>query len=186
MSFYKFIISKSFVKQVLIAIVSSVIFILALKWWLNETTNHNQKIQVPDLHGFTINEVKTKLDEINLNFIVIDSASYNPKHTKKSVIEQVPEAGNFVKEKRKIYLTINPSKYREVTIPDLNSKTKRQATSQLRSIGLKINGKSEYIKDLGKDVVRGLKVDDKKIEPGDKIPKNTKVTLILGDGKGGK
>ena len=38
--------------------------------------------------------------------------------------------GSFVKEKRKIYLTLNPSKYRDITIPDLNGQSKRQAITQ--------------------------------------------------------
>ena len=49
--------------------------------------------------------------------------------------EQSPEAGDFVKEKRKIYLTLNPSKYRDITVTDLNGRTKRQAISELQAIG---------------------------------------------------
>lgn len=184
MSFVKFITNKSFFIQLAIAVVGFVIFFFGLQWWLGSTTNHDQKIEVPDLNRLSLAEVETKLNELNLDFIIIDSASYNPNYPKKSVIEQVPEAGDFVKEKRKIYLTLNPSKYRDITIPDLNGRTKRQASSQLQSIGFIIGENEEYIKDLGKDVVRGLKVKGKKIKPGDKFPKNTVIDLILGDGQG--
>jgi len=119
---------------------------------------------------------------LNLDFLVIDSASYNPKYPKKSVIEQTPEAGSFVKEKRKIYLTLNPSKYRDIIIPDLNGKSKRQAITQLQSKGFKI-GKFYYIPDIGKDVIRGLKSNGKKLKPGSKLEKNAVIDLILGDGK---
>jgi beta-lactam-binding protein with PASTA domain len=111
----------------------------------------------------SLSKVETTLKELNLDFLVIDSASYNPKYPKRSVIEQTPESGSFVKEKRKIYLTLNPSKYRDITIPDLNGRSKRQAITQLQSIGFKI-GEFSYVPDIGKDVVRGLKSDGKKIK----------------------
>ena len=136
MSFFQFLKSKSFFKQLVIAIVGLLVFVFALKYWLGFSTNHDQKIQVPNLHKMSLENVDKKLKELNLDFKVIDSASYNPEYPKKSVIDQSPEVGSFVKEKRKIYLTLNPSKYRDITIPDLNGKTKRQATSHLRSIGL--------------------------------------------------
>lgn len=168
--------------QIGIAIVGVLLFVFVLKWWLGFTTNHDQKIQVPDLNRMSLSDVEIKLKDLNLDFIVIDSASYNPSYPNKSVIEQTPEAGDFVKEKRKIYLTLNPSKYRDITIPDLNGRTKRQAMTQLLSIGFKI-GEFSYIPDIGKDVVRGLSSNGKKLKPGIKLPKNSVIDLVLGDGK---
>tara|TARA_B100000787_G_scaffold2652_1_gene2005 strand:- start:3379 stop:3555 length:177 start_codon:yes stop_codon:yes gene_type:complete len=56
----------------------------------------------------TLTEVKQKLKGLNLDLKVMDSARYNPNYPNKSVIEQNPLAGDFVKEKRKIYLVLNP------------------------------------------------------------------------------
>ena len=181
MNFFRFLKSKSFFIQIGIAIVSVSLLIMGIKWWLSFTTNHDQKIQVPDLNKMSLSNVETKLKELNLDFLVIDSASYNPKYPKQSVIEQTPESGSFVKEKRKIYLTLNPSKYRDITIPDLNGQSKRQAITQLQSIGFKI-GKFLYIRDY-KDVIRGLKSNGKKLKSGSKLEKNAVIDLIMGDGK---
>ncbi|MFD2566219.1 PASTA domain-containing protein [Pseudotenacibaculum haliotis] len=183
MSFFRFIKSKSFFIQVAIALVGLLLFVFVLQWWLGFTTNHDQKIQVPDLNRMSLTDVESKLKELNLDFIVIDSASYNPSYPKRSVIEQSPEAGDFVKERRKIYLTLNPSKYRDITIPDLNGRSKRQAMTQLQSIGFEI-GEFSYIKDIGKDVVRGLKYKGRTLKPGEKLPKNSVIDMVLGDGKG--
>lgn len=180
----QFLKSKTFLKQLGIAIVSIFAFVFLLKWWLGLTTNHNQKIQVPDLQKMSLANVEQKLNELNLDYIVIDSASYNPNFPKKSVMEQNPEAGDFVKERRKIYLTLNPSKYRDVEIPDLNGRTRRQATTHLQSIGFKVGNDVTWVRDLGKDVVRGLKYKGDKIKPGTKLPKQTTINLILGDGNG--
>lgn len=182
MSFLKFLKSKSFFLQVTIAIGGLFVFIFVLQWWLGFTTNHDQRIQVPDLNKMSLAEVETKLKELNLGFVVQDSTLYNPNYPNKSVMEQTPEAGGFVKEKRKIYLTVNPSKYRDITIPDLNGRTKRQAMTQLQSMGFKI-GKFSFVRDIGKDVVRGLKHKGVTLKPGNKLPKNSTIDLILGDGK---
>ena len=182
MGLIQFLKSKTFLTQLIIAVVGLLIFIFLSQWWLGYTTNHNQKIQVPNLPSMTLADVERNLEELDLDFIVIDSASYNPEYPKKSVIDQNPEAGDFVKEKRKIYLTLNPSKYRDVEIPDLNGKTKRQATTHLKSIGFKVGTNYTWVPDIGKDVVRGLKYNGKQIGLGDKLPKNSTIDLILGDG----
>lgn len=184
MSLFQFIKSKSFFKQVAIAIIAFFVIIFALKWWFGFTTNHEQKIQVPDLNKMDLTTVDIKLKELNLRFEVIDSTRYNPNYPKKSVLEQNPEAGDFVKENRKIYLTVNPSKYRDVALPDLNGKTKRQAVTHLLSIGFVVGKQYTYVPDIGKDVVRGMKFNGKKVKSGTKLPKTSIINLILGDGKG--
>ncbi len=163
---------------------SLLIFVFVLQWWLGSTTNHGQKIQVPNLHKMSLADVEKKLNELHLDYIVIDSASFNPDYPKKSVIEQNPAIGDFVKENRKIYLTLNPSKYRDVEIPDLNGRTRRQATTHLRSIGFLVGDDVTWVSDIGKNVVRGLKYKGNKIQPGSKLPKKTTIDLILGDGNG--
>lgn len=184
MKLIQFLKSKVFFIQIGIAIVGLLLFVFGLQWWLGYTTNHNQKIQVPDLNKMSLTEVKKTLDELDLTYEVIDSANYNPSFPKKSVMEQNPTVGDFVKEKRKIYLTLNPSKYKDVAIPDLNGKTKRQAITHLRSIGFSVGERFTYVPDIGRDVVRGLKHKGKQVGLGDKLPKKSVIDLILGDGNG--
>lgn len=184
MSLVQFLKSKTFLKQIAMAIVGLLLFIFFLQWWLGYTTNHSQKIQVPDLKKMSLTEVENKLKELDLQLVVVDSASFNPDYPKKSVLEQNPEAGDFVKENRKIYLTLNPSKYRDIAIPDLNGKTRRLAETDLASIGFKVGANVTWVPDRGKNVVRGLKYKGKQIGLGDKLPKNSTIDLILGDGTG--
>ncbi len=172
-------------KEFLITIISitaiTILLIFGLSRWMDFYTHHDEKIAVPDLEKLSIDETLKVLEDKNLSFVVIDSASFNPKFPPRSVIEQDPTAGSFVKENRKIYLTLNPSNYRIVTIPNVIDLTKRQVVTQLKSVGFRI-GKERYIPDLGKNVVRGLEIDKKEIKPGDKFPKNTLIDLVLGDG----
>ena len=182
MGVFKFLKSKLFFKQLFIALIGAILLFFILKFWLNITTNHDQRIQVPNLNKMTLTEAKQKLKGLNLDLKVMDSARYNPNYPNKSVIEQNPLAGDFVKEKRKIYLVLNPSKYRDIEIPDVNGQTNRQASTELKSIGFKIGSDFTYVPDIGKNVVRGLKFDNKIIKAGDKLPENSTIELILGDG----
>ncbi|NQV77674.1 MAG: serine/threonine protein kinase, partial [Lutibacter sp.] len=77
-SLIQFIKSKIFLKQLLFAFIGLTIFIFIVIKWLNISTNHNQKIEVPSLEKMGLEEVEKILNELDLNLIVIDSASYNP------------------------------------------------------------------------------------------------------------
>lgn len=181
MSLFGYLKSKEFLRTAILVVAVSFLLIFAQGRWLNYHTNHDERIAVPNLEKLSLEETEQKLAEHKLRYIVIDSASYNPKFPPKSVIEQNPEAGAFVKENRKIYLTLNPTDYRKVSVPNVLDNTKRQVVTQLKSIGFRI-GKERYIPDLGKDVVRGLEVNGKEIKPGVRLPKNTIIDLVLGDG----
>jgi beta-lactam-binding protein with PASTA domain len=181
MGFFQYLKSKEFLRTVILIVVVVIILFFGLSKWMHYYTKHDQKIEVPNLEKLSTVEAQKILSDANLTFYVLDSASFNPKYPPKSVISQNPSAGNFVKEQRKIYLTLNPSTYRKITVPKVIGLTKRQVVIQLKSMGFKI-GKELYVKDLGLDVVRSLEVNKRKIKPGDKLPKNTSIDLILGDG----
>ncbi|PKP28888.1 MAG: serine/threonine protein kinase [Bacteroidetes bacterium HGW-Bacteroidetes-18] len=185
MSLFQFIKSKVFLKQLLMAFIGLLVLIVLGVFWLNFSTNHNQKIEVPNMSKMSLEEVEETLDNLDLTWEVIDSASFNADYPGKSVIEQSPEAGDFVKENRKIYLTLNPSGYKDIEIPDFYGKTKRQAVSQLTAIGFRISAQEIYVKDIAKDVVRGLIFNGKDLKNGDKIPQNSEIILKLGDGNEG-
>lgn len=182
MSFVKYLISKQFRNQLIIATVLLGVGFYALVGWLKITTNHNEQIQVPDLSRLNVEEVKSRLGELNLRFEVIDSASYNPAFPKRSVISQSPENGAFVKENRNIYLTLNPSKYGNVLIQEFYGKTKNEVIAQLKSSGF-IIGKILFIPDIGKNVVRKLKSNGKNLKEGDKLEQQSVIDVILGNGK---
>lgn len=184
MSLFQFIFSKKFLVQLAIAGIFAVVFFFVVSKWLNISTNHGQKIEVPDLAKLSLEEVESTLEELELSFVILDSASFNPDFPKKSVIDQTPKPGDFVKEKRKIYLTLNPSGYRNVEIPDLFGKTKRQVTSQLRAIGFRVDTTYLYVPDIARDVVRGIRFGTTDLKVGDAIPKNSLLKLRLGDGEG--
>lgn len=182
MQLISYLKSKQFIRTIIIMILSMFIAVFILGKFLSFKTNHDQKIQVPDLAKLSLDDADKVLKEQDLNFIVIDSASFNPEFPPKSVIEQNPEAGDFVKDGRKIYLTLNASSYRKIEIPDVLGKTKRQVVTHLKSVGFRI-GSSSYVPDIGRDVVRKLTLKGKEITKGELVAKNSEIDLVLGDGK---
>ena len=184
MTFIKFLFTKVFLKQLSIAIIALLGLVFIVLFWLKFTTNHNQKIEVPNLAKMSLDTAENKLIELDLRLEVIDSSNYNPDFPKYSVIEQIPKAGEFVKENRKIYLTLNRSGYVYLKIPEVVGKTRRQAEPTLISIGFKI-GKITYKSYIALDEVLELSYKGKKLNPGDEIQKTSVIDLVLGDGEGG-
>ncbi|MBL7471630.1 PASTA domain-containing protein [Robertkochia sediminum] len=181
MNFLKFLFSKTLLKQILIAVVVLFALIIGVLQYLKQTTNHGEYVLVPDLSKKTLREVNEILGDAGLRSVVLDSTNYNPQYPSFSVIEQNPVPNKQVKEGRKIYLTLNPSGYRKVSVPDVIQKTKRNAESMLKAVGLEVD-RVEYINELGKDMVYYLEHDGKRINPGIQLPKTTKVVLICGNG----
>ncbi|MBP8793331.1 MAG: PASTA domain-containing protein [Lutibacter sp.] len=186
MSIFQFIKSKVFVKQLILALVAFLFFCFLVIQWLRITTNHSQKIEVPNLAKMSISDAENALETLDLEFVVIDSANYNPDYPPKSIIEQSPEAGQFVKENRKIYLTLNPTRYPNVQLPDILGKTKRQAVAQLLAVGFRVDTAVVYVDDLAEDVVRGVLMNNKELSKGDRVPQNSLIKLKVGDGLRGQ
>ena len=182
MSIIKFLSSKTFFKQIGLAIVALFVISFLILKWLKISTNHGEFETVPDLRGKSINVAELELKDNNLVMQIQDSANFNPDYPKFSVIEQDPVAGAKVKEERKIYITLNPSGYRKVSIPEgLEDKTFRQVKPTLEALGFKI-GKLTYIDNIGKDIVLSLKHKNNVLQPGDKLPQTSVIDLVLGNG----
>ena len=181
MNFIKYIFSKYFFKQLLKSIVLTLFFVLVLYFYLNITTNHNKYINVPELNGITFVESIKILEENNLSYVVLDSALYNPEYPKFSILEQLPLSNSQVKKNRKIYLTLNPSNYGKVLVPNIIQTTRRSANSSLLASGLEI-GEISYENNIGKDMVLEILLNGNNINSGDMVPKKSKIDLVLGNG----
>ena len=182
MNFIKYIFSKYFFKQLFKAIVLTLFFVLVLYFYLNITTNHNKYINVPELKGVNLNKAKVILEENNLSYVILDSALYNPDYPKFSILEQLPKSNSQVKKNRKIYLTLNPSNYGKVSVPNIIQITQRSANSSLLASGLEI-GDVSYENNIGKDMVLEILFNGNKLNIGDMVPKKSKIDLVLGNGK---
>ena len=182
MNLLRFLISKSFFKQLFFAALCSVFLFLVTYFGLNIITKHNNYQKVPELRGISLIKLSDILEKEGLRFEIIDSSRYMPSMKPLTVISHIPFAGREVKKNRKIYLTVNPSGYRKITLPNIIQITKRNAVSLLKSVGFEV-GEYTYRDNIGKDMVLEVMHDGEIIEPGVLLPKTTKIDLVLGNGK---
>lgn len=180
-NFLNFLRSKSFLIQLVLAIIVLIAICVLTLRWLKSSTNHGEFVEVPDFSKMSVMEMRQVAEEAGLRYEVLDSTDYNPEFPRFSILEQNPTAGTKVKENRKIYFTVNPSGYKKVTIPKIIQVTRRNATSMLRAVGLDVQ-RVTYINELGKDMVYYIKYKGKEMNPGDKLPKTSKVELVCGNG----
>ena len=113
---------------------------------------------------------------------MLDSSKFFVDMPNYSVISQIPKELELVKKNRKIYLNVNPKDFQKVSLPNIIQITKRNAESILIALGFKVKDYT-YVDNIGKDMVLDVLFDGEKILPGQKIPMNSEVDLILGNGK---
>lgn len=182
MSLRKYLTSRVFFTQVFFATLIIAVLGYLFMHWLTFTTDHGHEITVPDLSKLTEEQVEEKLDELDLDYVLLDSVDYRGDYPKYSVVQQDPLPGAKVKEGRKVYIKINSSGFSSVRVPDLIEKTYREAVPTLKALGLE-EGTITYIPNLGKDMVLEMRYKGRNIKPGDRVLKSSKIDLVLGDGK---
>lgn len=181
-NFFNFLKSKTFLIQLGLALLVTVVLVFGVLQWLKGTTNHGEFVEVPDFSKLSVMEMRKSVEEAGLRYEVLDSANFDPDYPRFSIITQDPPAGTKVKANRKIYFGVNPSGYKKVTVPNIIQVTKRNASSMLRAVGLDVQ-RVTYIDQLGKDMVYYIKHKGKDVKPGDKLPKTSEIELICGNGK---
>lgn len=182
MSLGRFLVSRIFLKQLLLA-AGIVIVLLFIAWrGLAIFTQHGRTLILPDYTGLTLSDIDQYRIGKDFEFIVLDSV-YDDNLPKGSIVMQDPAPGSMVKRNRKIYLTKVAILPEQVRMPDLVDLTFRQALSSLETYGLKI-GKLEYVPDIAKNAVLQQLYAGEVIEPGTFIIKGSHIDLILGQGLG--
>ena len=174
---YRFFIFLSFFLITLFFLIFKIIDVSLKKY-----TRHYEIIQVPSLLGLSLSSVEDTLKKINLEFVVLDSAAYNPNYNRGAILSHTPKEGSNVKPERKIYLTINPLTIQYIPLPDLKDKSLRQAMSLLESNAFRV-GNLYYVDYFAKDVIRFVKATGNIINKGDSLPKFTIIDMYLGNGQ---
>jgi len=181
MSLRNYLGSRVFLGQAIAALVIISVLGYLFMHWLTFTTDHGHEITVPNLAKLTEEQVEEKLDDLDLDYVLLDSVDYNSDYPKYSVVEQDPLPGAKVKVGRKVYIKINASGFSSVRIPDLIDKTYREAVPTLKALGLE-EGTITYIPNLGKDMVLEMRYKGRNLKVGDRVLKASKIDLVLGDG----
>jgi eukaryotic-like serine/threonine-protein kinase len=180
MDFFRFILSRKFLKHLGIAVLLIVVLTWITLMFLSFYTHHGDYISVPDLQGKNIENVSGNTEYGDYGFTVVDSVFVLDKE-KGTILTQDPFPGARVKKGRTIYLTIVSYYPEKTNMPDLKFLTLRQAISILESNGLKV-GRVTYIPTFDEDAVQQQKFEGKVIEPGIRLDKGSVIDLMVGMG----
>jgi beta-lactam-binding protein with PASTA domain len=166
--------------NLLVMAAAAVALILVTFRWMESYTRHGQYISVPDVSGMYEDEAGQALAAAGLKYEVSDY-KYDKELVEGGVIEQNPKPGAYVKEGRKIYLTLNSGKEPVKAVPDLaDNSSLRAAESQLLAAGFKLT-ETEYI-DGDLDWVYEIRYQGKEIKAGTEIPVGSVLTIVAGNG----
>ena len=180
MSFIKFLSSKLFIINAIIAIAVLIVLYFSLILGLNSYTHHNEKITIPDFTNLTFKDAQELALSHHLKVKIVDT-TYSEETERGLIAAQIPEMEAIVKENRTIYLTINSVNAEMINMPNFIGTSLRQATVDATIYGLNI-GELSYVPDIARNNVLEQKINGKNIAPGTKIEKGTYVDLVLGMG----
>ncbi|NOZ47466.1 MAG: PASTA domain-containing protein [Chlorobi bacterium] len=180
MSFLKFLISKIFLKNLFLAIIS-----IFLVFWLTFLvlkiyTHHGQKFPVPDFNGKKAQEVNDICEKNDLRFEIIDSI-FLENQPKGTIVDQNPKAGVMVKQNRTIFLTINAFNQLKVKMPNVVGGSIRQAKTRFEAVGLKV-GRLIYVQDFARNNILKQQIDGKDIKKNTLVERGSYINLVVGNG----
>lgn len=168
-------------------LIAMIVVVIGAVWgtlhWLDNYTRHGQSVTVPNVKGLPLRAAENEINKLGLNAIAIDS-NYVKGMPAGAVLEQTPESNSKVKEGRTVYLTINTADVPKIAIPDIiDNSSSRQAEARLRAMGFKLTA-PELIEGE-KDWVYGVKYKEHQLISGDKVPRESVLTLCIGAGEDG-
>ena len=178
--FGSYLKTKSFRYNLLGAIGTVIAVVLIAFFSLGFYTRHGEGIPVPVVTGMSVDRAIETLKDQGFDY-QIDSIYVADKEPG-TIVEQDPDAGTNVKVNRIIYLTMVTRLSPPVSLPDLTDQNYIEAVATLQNYGLKV-GDTTTKPDIANHVLE-VHFGGQVIKPGTKLPKGSKVDLVLGNGQG--
>ncbi|WP_185853245.1 PASTA domain-containing protein [Blattabacterium cuenoti] len=151
---------------------------LSLKW-ADVYTKHGTYVVVPNLRYLTLSQSISILKKLGLKYD-IDTSRYDPNLKNNQIISFSPEAGDYVKEGRHIYLQVNSQSQYPTVLPNIINKNKYIAMKLLHANHIPVK-EIRYINDLTKDTVLKVFYKKKSIQSGYIFTSiQDGITLIIG------
>lgn len=179
MQLIKFLFSKTFVKNLGIAIVVAAVLFGGVWFYLNSYTDHGDYITVPNVSGLSYAEAQDKLDELQLRGALVDSV-WRAEAIPGAICEQSPAPGEHVKSGRQVYLTSFRVRPSFVKIGVEEGERKNVAMIRLENKGISYRVQYEPHELLYDCVIR-VEHEGRALEPKDEIRRDQHVTLVVGE-----
>jgi hypothetical protein len=167
-------------KNLLMIMACGALLIALTLLFLGIYTRHGQNVVVPSLENLQIEEADVILKAKGLRVEIVDSV-YQRDAVPGAITDQMPKAGNKVKEGRAIYLTIYSKSPQMIAIPELTDYSTRQASALLNSMGFSQLSIQKVPAEYS-DLVVSVEYKGKRLAPEEKIPAGSPLTLVVTSG----
>ncbi len=181
----RYFISREFLLTVLGLIGGGVLLYLGIFFLiLPMYTRHGDGIMVPNVGNMSAEEAMVILEDAGFEPEISDSIEPPETHMDKEeywVMKQYPAPFTRVKPHRLIAITVQQLKPTPKELPNLIDLSEAEAASRLANSGLTL-GQIITKPDFA-NVVLGARYQGKQVQPGDKLPPNAPVDIIIGSGR---
>ena len=181
---FKFITNRPLWVNILVGIILALGIFVGIISMLGWFTNHNDAKTVPPLLGKTLEESQRILDKVGFALEIQDSV-YIDSLKPFQVVRQVPDEYEVVKSSRTVYITINRGVPPLVEVPNVVGYSLRNAEMVLVNAHLKL-GDTTFRPDFAKNSVLEQLYNGVTIQPGAKVRQGSAISLIIGNGLGGR
>ena len=127
-----------------------------------------------------MNEAVTQLENSGFKWEIADSA-YSDTYAPGLILDQEPKAESRIKPSRTIYLIRNAVSPREVALPVVVDISYRQGLAMLQGLGFK-DVSVKTVSSPYKDLILDIKVNGKDVNPGTRLPLNSRIEISVGSG----
>jgi beta-lactam-binding protein with PASTA domain len=176
-----FVLSKHFLKHFGLVVLFYLVLVFGMSLYLDFSTNHGEKIEVPNFIGLNGETAKQKIEELGLQYQIVDSI-YDPNSPEGTVVEQLVEPTSvskvYVKSGRIIGLRLT-KRSQLIEMPGLINKQIQFAESILEQRGLRYRIQYRPTTEANGSVLDQL-YNGRRVKEGDRIPMGAVITLVVG------
>lgn len=188
----RYLRSRSFLLTLLGIAVAAVLTFLLVDWGLDYYTRHGQRLEVGAYVGLEVDRARRAIERDAFRVEVIDSV-FLIDEPPRTVLRQDPPAGAFVKEARRIYLTVTKAVPDEVTLPplagtyDLDRYLRKLALLDLTGVVQEERYSSRYQPNTILEVYyEGREVSEIELRNGYRVPRGAQLSFVVSSADGGQ
>jgi len=168
--------------NLLAAVVVVIALIIAAFFWLNSYTRHGEEVEIPDVKGITFERAKPLFSEKNLDCIISDSV-FSKSVPAGTIVETLPPVGSKVKKGRTVQVVISSLAARLIAVPDVQGQSQKLAEATLRAYGFE-RLEIKLVAGQWRELVEGLELSGRPLVAGEKIPADSRISLLVSSGEG--
>ncbi len=148
--------------------------------WAKSYTRHGEKIAVPNLIGKSILLVEEEDNPNDFEYVITDSV-YMPEKSGGIIMDQDPKPSSFVKNGRKIYVSVTAFDVPKTPYPVKEGYSMRMTKALIENAGFRLGEIEERPTDMVKNgnYVLESKANGKIVKFGQPLPKGTLIDLIM-------